>query len=102
MKTIKRSDLNKEYQAIIADDSKFFPADYIAHGSYCYCNFGGYVITLSNDGEACVIVGDLGDDTVTISEVIEIEAGYFDDDLQDCNYIHVGECTIPLDYFTKI
>ena len=73
MKTIKRSDLNKEYQSIIANDSKFFPAEYVAHGSYCYCNFGGYVITLSNDGESCVIVGDLGDDTVTISEVIEIE-----------------------------
>jgi len=73
MKTIKRSDLNKEYQAIVSDEPKFWPDEYIAHGSYCYCNFGGYVITLSNDSESCIIVGDLGGDTVAISEVLEIE-----------------------------
>lgn len=73
MKTINRADLNKEYQAIISDDANFFPAEYIAHGSYCYCNFGGYLITLSNTGEDCIVVGDLGGDTVAISEVLEIE-----------------------------
>jgi len=72
MKSIKREDLSKEYQAIIANEINF-PAEYIAHGYYCWCNWGGYLITLSNDGNACFIVSDLGGDTVTISDILEIE-----------------------------
>lgn len=72
MKTIQRSELQSEYSKIIAGATKFFPSEYIAHGTMTECNFGGLLITLDNSGESCIIVRDYGENIISISEVLEI------------------------------
>jgi len=72
MKTIQRSELQNEYTKLVECENSF-DSIYKAHGSMVECNFGGLLITLNKSGDACIIVRDWNCDTITISDVLEIE-----------------------------
>ena len=47
--------------------------EFIAHGSYTISNSGGYLIEISNDGDAARVKDAFGSDNPEISDWLEIE-----------------------------
>ena len=103
MKSIKREDLQKEYENVVANCSSFFPEKYEIHGTLVECNLGGLQITLDGNGESCVIVRDWSGDMLSIcTEPIEIEHGNINHDESITAFFTLGGENYELSEFMKM
>lgn len=69
--------LAEQYSAEFAGNN--YPDEFKPHGTMTECNFGGKLIILSNDGEACIVWSDWADEAVS-DKLEEFEIVYKQDD----------------------
>ena len=103
MKTIKREDLNEAYKDAVKDDCNLWPEKYEHHGCLVECNFGGKIVTISNNGEAVFVVSDWSGEAIVINGVFEVD---FFEDAEDMDLsgdgFKIGETVYMLNEFMKM